>query len=64
MQFFNFKDYAKSWSTWVLAGVTVTPILDANVQAVADFLPASWKPDFVTALGVVGLIVRAIKQKG
>lgn len=64
MQFFNFKDYAKSWSTWVLAGVTVTPILDANVQAIADFLPASWKPYFVTALGVVGLIVRVIKQKG
>lgn len=61
MQFFNFKDYAKSWSTWVLAGVTVPPILDANVQAIADFLPASWKPYSVTALGS---IVRAIKQKG
>lgn len=64
MQFFKFKDYIRSWSTWVLAGVAVTPVLDANVQAVADFLPENWKPYFITALGIIGLIARAIKQKG
>lgn len=64
MQFFKFKDFAKSWSTWVLGAVTVVPVLDANVQAVADFLPENWKPYFVTALGVIGLIARSIKQKG
>lgn len=63
MQFFKFKDYVRSWSTWVLAGVAVTPVLDANVQTVADLLPENWKPYFVTALGVVGLVVRVIKQK-
>lgn len=63
MQFFKLKDYLRSWSTWILAGVTVTPILDANVQAIADILPATWKPYFVTALGVVGLILRSIKQR-
>lgn len=63
MQFFKFKDYIKSWSTWVLAGVTVVPVLDQNVQAIADFLPESWKPYFITALGILGLAVRAIKQK-
>lgn len=63
MQFFKFKDYVRSWSTWVLAGVAVTPVLDANVQVVADLLPENWKPYFVTALGVVGLVVRVIKQK-
>lgn len=62
MKFFNFKDYAKSWSTWVLASVTVTPVLDANVQAIADFLPDNWKPYFITGLGILGLVVRAIKQ--
>lgn len=64
MQLFKFKDYIKSWSTWVLAGVTVTPVLDANVQGIADLLPENWKPYFITGLGVLGLIVRAIKQKG
>lgn len=63
MQLFKFKDYIRSWSTWVLAGVTVTPVLDANVQAIADFLPENWKPYFITGLGILGLIVRAIKQK-
>lgn len=63
MQFFSFKDYAKSWSTWVLSAVAVTPVLSDNVQAIANFLPETWKPYFVSALGVIGLIVRAIKQK-
>ena len=63
MQFYKFKDAIRSWSNWVSAGVVVTPILDANVQAVADLLPENWKPYFVTALGLVGLVVRQIKQK-
>lgn len=63
MQFYKFKDAIRSWSNWVLASVAITPILDANVQAVADLLPENWKPYFVTALGVVGLVVRQIKQK-
>lgn len=63
MQFYKFKDAIRSWSNWVLASIAITPILDANVQAVADLLPENWKPYFVTALGVVGLVVRQIKQK-
>lgn len=63
MQFFSFKDYARSWSTWVLSAVAVTPVLSDNVQSIANFLPETWKPYFVSALGVIGLIVRAIKQK-
>lgn len=63
MQFYKFKDAIRSWSNWVLAGVAITPVLDANVQAVANLLPENWKPYFVTALGVVGLVVRQIKQK-
>lgn len=63
MQFFKFKDAIRSWSNWVLAGVVVTPILDANVQVVADLLPEQWKHWFITGLGLVGLVVRQIKQK-
>lgn len=63
MQLFKFKDYIRSWSTWVLAGVTVTPVLNANVQAVADLLPEGWKPYFISVLGLVGLAVRIVKQK-
>lgn len=64
MQLFKFKDYIKSWSTWVLGVVTVVPVLDANVEAVANFLPEHWKPYFVAVLGIIGLIARSIKQKG
>lgn len=63
MQFYKFKDAIRFWSNWVLVGVAITPVLDANVQAVANLLPENWKPYFVTALGVVGLVVRQIKQK-
>lgn len=63
MQLFKFRDYARSWSTWVLSAVAVTPVLSDNVQVIANLLPETWKPYFISALGVIGLIVRAIKQK-
>ena len=63
MEFFKFKDAIRSWSNWVLAGVVVTPVLNETVKPVADLLPESWKPWFITGLGIVGLIVRQIKQK-
>lgn len=63
MEFYKAKDAIRSWSNWVLAGVAVTPILNANVEAVANLLPENWKPYFITLLGVVGLVVRQIKQK-
>lgn len=63
MQFYKFKDAIRSWSNWVLASVAITPVLDANVQAVADLLPEQWKHWFITGLGLVGLVVRQIKQK-
>lgn len=64
MQFFKLKDLAKSWSTWVLGAVTVVPVLDSNLEAVSNFIPAEYKPWFITGLGILGLVVRAIKQKG
>lgn len=63
MEFFKFKDAIRSWSNWVLAGITVVPVLDANVQAVTNLLPESWKPYAITVLGFIGLVVRQIKQK-
>ncbi len=48
----------------VLGAVDCCPCSDANVQAVADFLPENPGKPFVTALGVIGLIARSIKQKG
>lgn len=63
MEFFKFKDAIRSWSNWVFAGITVAPVLDANVQAFTNLLPESWKPYAITALGILGLVVRQIKQK-
>ena len=65
MEFFKFKDAIRSWSNWVLAGVVVTPVLNETVQPIANLLPESWKPWFITGLGVVGLIVDKLnKNKG
>lgn len=63
MQLFKAKDYLRSWSTWVLGAVTVAPVLDTHVETLANMLPENWKPYIVTGLGILGLIVRAIKQK-
>lgn len=62
MKFFKLKDLAKSWSVWVLGAVTVTPILNDNVAWLADLVPEQYKGYFITALGVVGLIARAVVQ--
>lgn len=63
MEFFKFKDAIRSWSNWVFAGITVSPVLNETVQPIANLLPESWKPWFITSLGIVGLVVRQIKQK-
>lgn len=63
MEFFKFKDAIRSWSNWVLAGITVSPVLNETVQPITNLLPESWKPWFITGLGIVGLVVRQIKQK-
>lgn len=63
MELFKFKDAIRSWSNWVLAGITVSPVLNETVQPIANLLPESWKPWFITSLGIVGLVVRQIKQK-
>lgn len=63
MQFFKFKDYIRSWSTWALGAVTVTPVLSDQFSVINNFVPEHLRPYVITALGVVGLIVRAIKQQ-
>lgn len=63
MQFFKFKDYIRSWSTWILGAVTVVPVLDKAYEPIFNFLPDSWKPYALSALGVLGLVARSIKQK-
>lgn len=63
MTFFKFKDYIKSWSTWVLSAVTVTPVLEANTGWVSAIIPSNWQPFAISILGAIGLVARAIKQK-
>lgn len=62
MQFFKFKDYMRSWSTWVLGAVTVTPILNDNVSWITNIISEQYKGYAITALGIIGLVVRAIVQ--
>lgn len=63
MQFFKIGDYIRSWSTWVLGAVTVTPVLSDQFSVISNLVPEQYRPYVITALGVVGLIARAIKQK-
>lgn len=63
MQFFKFKDYIRSWSTWVLGAVTVTPVLSEQFSVVNNLVPERYRPYVITALGVIGLVARSIKQK-
>lgn len=63
MQFFKFKDYIRSWTTWVLGAVTVTPVLSDQFNVISNLVPESLRPYVITALGVVGLVASAIKQK-
>lgn len=61
MKFFKFKDLLKSWSVWAASAVTITPIVDMTT-GVFNFIPDQYKPLAVTALGLVTLVARAIKQ--
>lgn len=61
MQFFRFKDLAKSWSVWATSAVAITPVVDMST-GLFSFIPEQYKPLAITALGLITLITRAIKQ--
>lgn len=63
MNFLGFKNWASSWTTWVLGAVTVTPVLNSNVEMFTNLIPEQYKGWAITILGVIGLIARAIPQK-
>lgn len=62
LEFFKPKDYLKSWSTWVLGLVTVTPVLNDTTGIISSIIPQQYLPMAISILGAIGLIVRAIKQ--
>lgn len=61
MKFFKLSDLAKSWSVWAASLVTVTPVIDMST-GLFNFIPEQYKPLAVTALGIVTLVARAVKQ--
>lgn len=63
MKFFALKDYLRSWSTWVLSFITVSPVLNDQTGIFNMVVPQEYQPMAVSVLGAIGLIVRAIKQK-
>lgn len=62
MKLFNFKDYIRSWSVWVLGAVTVAPVLNDQTGIFTTLIPERYQPIAISILGIVGLIARAIKQ--
>lgn len=61
MKIFKVKDLAKSWSVWAASAVAITPVVDMNT-GLFNFIPEQYKPLAVTALGLLTLVTRAIKQ--
>lgn len=59
MQFFKLKDYLKSWSVWVLGLLAILPQINEQLQLVAENATAT----YTSILALIGLLVRAIKQK-
>lgn len=58
MKFFKFTDYIKSWSVWVLGALAALPQINDHLQIVAQDSASL----YYSALALVGLVVRAIKQ--
>lgn len=61
MNFYKVKDLAKSWSVWAASAVAVTPVVDMTT-GVFSFIPEKYKPLAVTAMGLLTIGLRAIKQ--
>lgn len=61
MKFFNIKDLAKSWSIWSASAVAIVPMVDMST-GLFSFIPEQYKPLAVTALGLLTIVLRAIKQ--
>ena len=61
MEFFKLKDLAKSWSVWAASAVAITPVIDMN-SGLFNFIPEHYKPLAITALGILTLVLRGIKQ--
>lgn len=59
MTFFKLKDYLKSWSVWVLGLLVALPQINEQLQIVEDNATAT----YTSVLALIGLVVRAIKQK-
>lgn len=62
IEFFKPKDYFGSWSTWILGAITVAPVID-NTGVIEAIVPPQHRDLALSILGIVGLILRAIKQK-
>lgn len=61
MNFYKVKDLAKSWSVWAASAVAVTPVLDMST-GLFSFIPEKYKPLAVTAMGLLTIVLRGIKQ--
>lgn len=61
MQFFKFKDLAKSWSFQLASLVTVVPVIN-EASPLFSFIPDQYKPWAITILGAAVMLARAVKQ--
>lgn len=61
LNFFKLKDLAKSWSVWAASAVAVTPVIDIHT-GLFEFIPEQYKPLVVSALGLLTIVLRSIKQ--
>lgn len=62
MNFFKFKDYARSWSVWAMSAISAFATIDFSTTWLDGVVPEEHKPLVYGVLGVIGLFVRSIKQ--
>nr|DAE98528.1 MAG TPA: hypothetical protein [Bacteriophage sp.] len=62
MQLFNFKDVAKSWSTWAFGAIGGLATVDLSTTWLNSVIPEHYKPAVYAVLAAIGVVVRTIKQ--
>lgn len=60
----NAKQFYKMWSVWAFAAISVIPLIEENWGYFSEIIPGEYHAYVVASFGIVGIILRVIKQRG
>lgn len=58
----NADKWYKLWSVWAMVIITVYPWLVENWALFGEYVPEQYRPVFGSLLGLIGIVVRLLKQ--